>query len=254
MRRFSNIDNEFMMNHELSLAETYVLEWMLNLPIWADKIIVSKTTIYFASKNKACEDLPMITTKKDTMYRYYKNLEQKDLIKNHKVANKDFIEILPKCSEWNSIRRTDLNPDQSGQESENKSDELPTNSISNNSISNNSDLFSQKEQVESIPKQVIKFLNEEKPGKTPFQMSSTNLDFVKSRIKDGFTLDDFKIVILHKIREWKGTDKTKKWIRPSTLFGTKFETYVVQAKDFGFSSNDGSDNFEYKPQHKAEML
>lgn len=251
MRRFSNIDNVFMLKHELTLQESYILEWVLHLPIWADKSILSDRTIYFASKNKACQDLPMITKQNDTMQRYYRRLEEKGMIKLFKVSNKDYIEILPKCAGWNSvIKTTDRTEDHDGSDG-NDTTVHPTNSIINSNSVSNRTLFDQ-EKILTIPKDVIQYLNDSKPGKTPFQMSSTNLGLVKARIKDGFKMDDFKIVILHKIKEWAGTDKTKKWIRPSTLFGTKFETYVVQAKDFGYS-NDGSDNFKFEPMEKAQL-
>lgn len=251
MRRFSNIDNVFMLKHELTLQESYILEWVLHLPIWADKSILSDKTIYFASKNKACQDLPMITKQNDTMQRYYRRLEEKGMIKLFKVSNKDYIEILPKCAEWNSvIKTTDQTEDHDGFDGKDTS-KRPTNSIiSSNSILN-STLFDQ-EKIPTIPKDVIQYLNDSKPGKTPFQMSSTNLGLVKARIKDGFNLDDFKIVILHKIKEWKGKEKTKKWIRPATLFGTKFETYVVQARD-ATTSDDGSGNFAFEPMEKAQL-
>lgn len=266
MRKFSNIDNQFMMDHGLTLAETYVLEWMLNLPIWADKYIVNKTTVYFASKNKACEDLPMITRKNDTMYRYYKRLEEKGLIRNHKISNKDYIELTELCHGWNSIRRSEVRPDQSGSLSESTSDVRPTNSISNNSELNNSTLFD-NEAIQDIPKEVIKYLNQargkmiKESGKANqkfrsekrfgFKFTDKNFKLVKARIAEGFVLEDFKSVIDFKVAEWKN-GKMRKFIRPETLFGTKFDRYVVEAAD-GPPSGIGSDNFEFNPQEKVTV-
>lgn len=253
MRKFSNIDNEFMMKHGLTLPETYVLEWMLNLPIWADRIIVNKMNYYFASKNKAVEDLPMVTTKPDTMYRHYKKLESKQLINNFKINGKDYIQILPKSAEWNSVLKAESNPNGSGNKSENKSESNPTNSnIKNNSIIKDNTLFSD-DQIEPISKQVIRYLNDKKDSKKPFEFTATNLGYVEARLKEGFKLEDFKIVIDFKIDEWKNNDKMKKYIRPETLFGSKFNGYLV-ASESHKPSNDGSNNFEYKPQRKAEML
>lgn len=50
---------------------------------------------------------------------------------------------------------------------------------------------------------------------------------VHARIKDGFSVDDFKHVINTKTAEWLNTDM-EKFIRPETLFGTKFESYLNQ--------------------------
>ncbi len=52
-------------------------------------------------------------------------------------------------------------------------------------------------------------------------------DLIMARIKEGFTVEDFKTVIDKKSNEWIGTE-WEKYLRPSTLFGTKFESYLNQ--------------------------
>ena len=52
-------------------------------------------------------------------------------------------------------------------------------------------------------------------------------DLIKARINDGFKLEDFKTVINKKSDEWLGSDM-QKYLRPETLFGTKFEGYLNQ--------------------------
>jgi len=44
-------------------------------------------------------------------------------------------------------------------------------------------------------------------------------------VNDGYKLEDFQTVISKKCAEWKGTDM-EKYLRPETLFGTKFESYL----------------------------
>lgn len=48
---------------------------------------------------------------------------------------------------------------------------------------------------------------------------------INARLKEGFTVQDFEIVIDKKFKEWNGTDM-QKFLRPETLFGTKFESYL----------------------------
>jgi uncharacterized phage protein (TIGR02220 family) len=52
-------------------------------------------------------------------------------------------------------------------------------------------------------------------------------DLIKARWNEKFTLEDFKTVIDKKVVEWKGSDMAK-YLRPETLFGTKFESYLNQ--------------------------
>ena len=50
---------------------------------------------------------------------------------------------------------------------------------------------------------------------------------ILARLKEGFVLEDFKTVIDKKSDEWLNTDMAK-YLRPETLFGTKFESYLNQ--------------------------
>lgn len=51
---------------------------------------------------------------------------------------------------------------------------------------------------------------------------------IRARIKEGFTVSDFKTVIDKKCGEWLGDDEMVMYLRPETLFGTKFESYLNQ--------------------------
>lgn len=73
---------------------------------------------------------------------------------------------------------------------------------------------------------IINYLNE-KTGKHYKHTTNKTQTVIKARWNEGFTEDDFKKVIDNKVAEWKGTDM-EKYLRPETLFGTKFEGYLNQ--------------------------
>jgi uncharacterized phage protein (TIGR02220 family)/predicted phage replisome organizer len=62
-------------------------------------------------------------------------------------------------------------------------------------------------------------------------------DLIRARWNEGFTLDDFKTVIDKKCAEWKDTTMDK-YLRPETLFGTKFESYLNQSSTSIRKSNE----------------
>lgn len=115
MKYTTHIDNRFAIRHGLTLAEAAVLDWMFSLPRWADRVLTDGKVFYFASKNKACEELPLVTTKVDTMYRHYRTLSSKGLIEIVKVGSKDYICFCEAVSGW----------DRTGGESEH-SEKFPT--------------------------------------------------------------------------------------------------------------------------------
>lgn len=53
----------------------------------------------------------------------------------------------------------------------------------------------------------------------------TTTKLIDARLKEGFTKEDFFTVIQKKCNDWIGTDY-EKYLRPQTLFGTKFENYL----------------------------
>ena len=80
--------------------------------------------------------------------------------------------------------------------------------------------------TEPVPYQeVVQYLNQ-KTGKNFKSTSKATQRHIKARFTDGFVLDDFKQVIDKKCSDWLRDQKMKEYLRPETLFGTKFESYL----------------------------
>ncbi|MFJ5771598.1 conserved phage C-terminal domain-containing protein [Psychrobacillus sp. NPDC093180] len=76
---------------------------------------------------------------------------------------------------------------------------------------------------------IIDYLNSK--AKTNFKASSkTTQAKITARWNEGYRLDDFTHVIDVKVNEWLNHPKWSKFLRPDTLFGTKFENYRNQKK------------------------
>ena len=72
--------------------------------------------------------------------------------------------------------------------------------------------------------EIINYLNAAIGTKYRYQSKLTQR-LINARFKEGYTVDDFKTVIDKKAKEWKGTEM-EQFLRPETLFGTKFESYL----------------------------
>lgn len=71
---------------------------------------------------------------------------------------------------------------------------------------------------------IVDYLNQR--AGTKYRCSSKKTkSCIHARLQEGFTIDDFKTVIDKKADEWMGTDY-EQYLRPETLFGTKFESYL----------------------------
>ena len=86
----------------------------------------------------------------------------------------------------------------------------------------------------NVIKDIIEYLNTKLDTKYKYNSEYIN-KHINARLSEGFTLEDFKTVIDKKYLEWNGTEMAK-FLRPETLFGTKFQTYL----------NELSNNNEFK--------
>lgn len=81
---------------------------------------------------------------------------------------------------------------------------------------------------------IVEYLNK-KANKNYKHNSDKTRRFIDARLNEGFTLEDFKKVIDNKCRSWLNDERMNQYLRPETLFGTKFESYLnetpVSVKD-----------------------
>lgn len=91
---------------------------------------------------------------------------------------------------------------------------------------------------------IINYLNE-KAGTKYRHTSQKTQQLIRSRYNEGFSTEDFRIVIDKKVSTWLNDAKMNTYLRPETLFGTKFESYLNEkvgvniAKNQRFTAGNG---------------
>lgn len=75
-----------------------------------------------------------------------------------------------------------------------------------------------------LVKEVIDFLNV-KASRRLMYNNKTTIDLIKNLFYSGYRIDDFKTVINNKCLSWLDTPQSI-FLRPETLFGSKFESYL----------------------------
>lgn len=73
--------------------------------------------------------------------------------------------------------------------------------------------------------EILDYLNS-KVGTSYRASSKATQRLIKARSNEGFEVEDFKKVIDIKVAAWKNDPKMSQYLRPATLFGTKFESYL----------------------------
>lgn len=118
--------------------------------------------------------------------------------------------------------------------------------------------------LQGIYRKVIDYLNL-KTNKSFKATSKENQRLIKARYNEGYSLEDFCKVIDNKCGQWLNNPDMDKYLRPKTLFGTKFESYlnektikiegqVNKNKGSGFNNFTGRDMSERYQYLQEQML
>jgi uncharacterized phage protein (TIGR02220 family) len=158
---------------------------------------------------------------RDCLVKELKKVKNRDLIakvfshiKGRENLNETVAKLIAEYEEKNGV----LNY---CNEKNNENDKDNDNDVSYpDSYNESSTNRSSKEIYETI----ISYLNAKAGTKYKATTAKTK-SAINARLSDGFTVDDFKTVIDKKCAEWIGTE-WEKFLRPETLFGTKFEGYL----------------------------
>lgn len=214
------ITNEFLQNKEISLAAKGLLGYMLSLPNNWDftiKGISDNTNTSEYTITKLLQELE--ANGYHTKKHIYENGRIKDWIyyifaePRQDIINKTFnIKAFEQERELQDVEKQEC-----------------CNSYDKQTISNKLDIEKNKKEIlNNIEKENIKciidYLNDSIGSKYKYNTKGTIKD-IKARFKEGYVLDDFYDVIDKKVKQWFNTDM-QIYLRPSTLFGNKFENYV----------------------------
>lgn len=250
MRFSTYLNNAKCMEWKINAQQGILFALLYEAPAWAKEEIIENKTYYFVSRNLILEELPMFFEKSDTVYRNLKVLQEKGLIEYIKQGKKDLIRITAKGKTWNEFKdnnsekspsseqNSEKNPNNLGKKSEKELKNSEKNPTNNNTIYN----YNNTNILNNIYSSVIDYLNEktERIGKEKYSSTSTKTQkLIKARLREKYELEDFKTVIDKKCKEWLGTDM-EKYLRPETLFGNKFESYLKQKTGGNKNGNTGN--------------
>lgn len=110
--------------------------------------------------------------------------------------------------------------------------------------------FSTPEDRKEMYERIVKYLNEN-CGTSYKADSPETKSYINRCLNEGYTEEDFLLVIAKKTKEWKGTEY-EKFLTPHILFGKKFESYLNQNIIKG-KSGTGFSNFEQRDYDFDEL-
>lgn len=212
---YTMINNYLIKDKNLQLKDKGLLLVLLSLPDNWDFSVVGL--------EKICKET------KDTINGILNNLQKYNYLKREKKRDgkgrfidwqydiyeipKDLFDDLPYPKNQDMDNRDMDFPDM-----ENYT-QLNTNKESTKELNTNKEIY--KESIEEI----INYLN--KKIDTHYKTTTPKTkQLITARLNEGFTVEDFIKVIDNKYSTWFKDKKMCTYLRPETLFGTKFENYL----------------------------
>lgn len=101
--------------------------------------------------------------------------------------------------------------------------------------------------------EIVGRLNE-KSGAKYHANSRKTKDLISARFVEGFTREDFFVMIDFKCAEWRDNAKMCGYLRPETLFGAKFEGYLNQARIAKNNAKSTESSFDIDEFFSAAMM
>lgn len=84
-----------------------------------------------------------------------------------------------------------------------------------------------KDNHEETIRNIVDYLNEVTGSKYTTKSKATT-SLIRARLNEGRSYEDFVSVIDKKADEWLDDPQWSRYLRPQTLFGTKFDSYLSQ--------------------------
>ncbi|HSH36025.1 conserved phage C-terminal domain-containing protein [Schnuerera sp.] len=167
-----------------------------------------------------------------TFYKYLKTLEKMQMISLNSNNKMTVVTI----ENWRKYQTEDK---EAYQQNNNK---ITTKEQQNNTNKN----YKNDKNDKKVYKDIVEYLNK-KTNKNFRHTTKATQRLIGARLNEGFTLDDFKKVIDIKSSQWLG-GKMEQYLRPQTLFGTKFESYLNEGGNVNgkHRENNRQDDDQYE--------
>lgn len=211
---FVQIDKTMLSDRSISYKAKGILAYLLSKP--------NDWITYISDLEKRSSD------GRDSIRTGLKELEDNGYIERKRVREKgqfkgwEYI-----VYEQPQVRKTDIGKTEVGKSDIGKTD-IGKSNTSNNNLTNNDLTNNESTNKEVIPYvEIVNYLNNAASTNYRYTTKRTQ-SLIKARYREGFTMKDFKSVIDKKCTEWLHDSKMNKFLRPETLFGTKFESYLNQ--------------------------
>lgn len=215
---------------KIDCTDLVILRWFVDFYPKMEKRNEEGVEYAWVSYNKIIEDLPIIDISKRALSERLQKLVEFGILKYKLIKKGGTFTYYTFGDNYIKLVEGGCSSNDNGGVVQTTTKDKTIKNINNNKL-----LYS-REELESIIKTIIDYLNL-KCNKSYHYDTKSTINFIKARLKEGFTVEDFTKVIDIKCNEWLEDKHWSKFLRPETLFGTKFEGYLNQSDSVSKKEN-----------------
>lgn len=238
---------------KLDLIDLTIIRWIVDFYPSMKKVLIEGTEYVWLDYSTFVEDMPLLALSKQSLYKRCMKMVLLGVLKHKTVRSKGTFSYYAFGPEYSRLTG-----------SHNMAAQAPaatratTQDAWADTTNANTEQFqtpaaepqppleepqTPAQQKEPDPtEEIVDHLNQRAGTRYKATTASTR-KLIKARLKEGFTVDEFKIVIDKKCTDWLNNRDMAQYLRPETLFGNKFESYL-NAKATPQNNRNNSSNHQ----------
>lgn len=217
---------------KLDIVDLTILRWIVDFYPRMKKTIINGDEYVWFDYSTFIEDMPLLGLSKQSLYKRCIKMSQLGILKHKTIRSNGTYSYYGFGPEYSRLIST---PNHVAQDLTVAQDPWACHTTPNPMQPTEPKYEPQplinEPQAPAQPKEpdpteeVVNHLN--RRAGTKYKPTTANTrKLVKARLKEGFTVEDMKLVIDKKCADWLNNPEMVKFLRPDTLFGNKFEGYL----------------------------
>lgn len=221
---------------KLDLIDLTIIRWIVDFYPNMKKTIIEGTEYVWLDYSTFVEDMPLLALSNQSLYKRCMKMVQLGILKHKTVRSKgtfSYYAFGPEYSRLvgghNKAAQVPAPARASAQDA--WADTMNATPEQFQTPAADPQPLLDEQQAPPQPKEpdpteeVVNHLNQR--AGTHYKTTTANTrKLIKARLKEGFTVDEIKLVIDKKCADWLNNPAMVKYLRPETLFGNKFESYL----------------------------
>lgn len=215
---------------KLDLIDLTIIRWIVDFYPNMKKVLIDGTEYVWLDYTTFVEDMPLLALSNQSLYKRCMKMVRLGVLKHKTVRSKGTFSYYAFGPEYSRLVG-----------GHNRSAQAPAQDAWADTTNATPEQFQtpaddpqpllDEPQSPAQPKEpdpteeVVDHLNQR--AGTHYKSSTANTrKLIKARLKEGFTVDEIKLVIDKKCADWLNNPAMVEYLRPETLFGNKFESYL----------------------------